>query len=70
MAQDDDVIVGIEFLVSARRNVTHRNVLSAFDMGGFVFPRLTNIEQRKCFPALLKGLDLSGRDFEFHSLIP
>src|SRR5258708_4526362 len=66
MAHDDDVIVRIEFLMSARRNIAHRNVFCSFDVGGFVFPGLANIEQRKCFAILLERLDLSGRDFEVH----
>src|SRR5258706_15668641 len=69
MAHDDDVIVRIEFLMSARRNVTHGDVFCSFDVGGFVFPGLANIEQRKCFAILLKRLDLSGRDFEVHNMI-
>src|SRR5258708_3614042 len=69
MAHDDDVIVRIEFLMSARRNVAHRNVFCSFDVGGFVFPGLANIEQRKCFAILLERLDLSGRDFEVHNMI-
>src|SRR5258708_20188947 len=69
MAHDDDVIVRIEFLMSARRNIAHRNVFCSFDVGGFVFPGLANIEQRKCFAILLKRLDLSGRDFEVHNMI-
>src|SRR5271154_7037206 len=66
MAHDHDVLVGIEFLVSPRRDVAHRNVLCSFDAGGFIFPRLANIEQHKCFSALLQRLDLTGRNFEVH----
>src|SRR5580658_3786881 len=69
MAHDHDVIVRVEFLVSPRRDVTHRNVLRPFDAGRLVFPGLANIEQRKCFSALPQRLDLAGRDFEVHSSI-
>ena len=68
MAEDDNVIVGIEFLVGACGNVPHGNVLGSFEARGLVFPRLANIEQRKYFPALLQRFDLTGRDFEVHSL--
>src|SRR6202048_4655362 len=69
MTHDDDVVVGVEFLVSARRNIAHRDMFCAFDARGFVFPCLANIEQRKCFAALLQRLDLPGRDFEVHKCL-
>src|SRR5580704_11206945 len=69
MAHDDDVVVGVEFLVSARRNIAHRDMFCAFDARGFVFPCLANIEQSKCFAALLQRLDLPGRDFEVHKCL-
>src|ERR1700687_3357099 len=69
MTHDDDVVVGVEFLVSARRNIAHRDMFCACDARGFVFPCLANIEQRKCFAALLQRLDLPGRDFEVHKCL-
>src|SRR5271165_6602712 len=69
MTHDDNMIVRSKFLVSARGNVSHWNVLRPFDAGGFVFPQLTNIDERECFSALLQRFDLSGRDVEVHNLI-
>src|ERR1035437_2360677 len=69
MAHHHDVIVGIEFLLSAHRNVSHGNVLGAFDAGCFILPSLANVEQGECFAALLQRLDLAGRDFEVHSVL-
>src|SRR6202035_1493892 len=66
MAENDDVIVGIEFLMSPSRDIAHRDVLRTFNLGCLVFPRLANIEQRKALPALPQGLDLAGRNFKVH----
>src|SRR5271163_3252566 len=67
MTHDHDMFVGIEFLVSTGRHVSHRNVLYAFEVGGIVFPWLTNVEQRESVAALLQRLDLIGRNFEVHN---
>src|SRR5258708_5151689 len=66
MAHDDDVIVRIEFLMTARRNIDHRSLFCSLEVEGFVFPGLGTMEQRKCFAMLLERLVLSGRDFEVH----
>jgi hypothetical protein len=44
MAQDNDVVVRVELPVSTGRDVAHGNVFRAFDAGGFVFPRLANVD--------------------------
>src|ERR1700722_12102698 len=66
MTHDHDVFVGIEFLVSPGRHIPHGNVFYAFEVGGIVFPRLANIEQRECVAALLQRFDLIRRNLEFH----
>jgi hypothetical protein len=45
MAQDEQAVVGVQFLVRARRYVAHRHQQAVFYMRGFVFPRLADIYQ-------------------------
>jgi len=47
MAYNDDVIVGIEFLMGAARYVSHWNQLRVDDLGELEFPGLSDVEQRK-----------------------
>src|SRR6266850_3683716 len=63
MAHDNDAFVRVEFLMSTRRNVTHRDVLTTLQARGIVFPWFANIKQDKTFAAFLQRLHLAGTDF-------
>jgi ATP-binding cassette subfamily F protein uup len=45
MAQNCQVLVGIEFLIRPRRNITHRHQRARFDVRGGVLPRFANIDK-------------------------
>jgi len=64
MAEDGDVLFGIEFLVSPRGDVAHGHESAGFDVGGGVFPELADIDEAGLVFAK-KGDRVSGGDFEF-----
>ena len=66
MAHDDDMVVGIEFLMSARGHIAHGNVFLSLDARLLPLGRFPHIEEREGFTPLLKRFDLAGRDFEIH----
>jgi len=44
MAYHDDVLIWIQLLMGAARNVSHRNQLRISDLGQFELPGLANVE--------------------------
>ena len=59
MAIDDNVIVGIEFLMCAAGHVAHRDQRRAFDLGGLEFPWFADVEQSRAVPAQVPAVQTS-----------
>jgi hypothetical protein len=70
MADYDDVILGIEFLICARWDVAHGNILAVGNLCLFQLPGLADIEQSEPFTLLEQRLDLSAADFEVDDSAP
>src|SRR6266705_2334658 len=68
MTIDDDVILRVEFLMCAARNVPHRNQFRAFDASGVEFPGFADIEKRESFFAFRHSLHRLGINFVVHQL--
>ncbi len=45
MTEDEQPVVGVEFLVGAGRNLSHGDEQAALDAGGCVFPGLADVDE-------------------------
>jgi len=66
MANDDNVVVGIEFAVGAGRDFRHWQGHAASDVRKLKFPRLAHIEEAEGKFLVELGLELFRGNLEFH----
>lgn len=64
MAENCDVLFGIELLMGARGDIAHGHEGAGFDVGGGVFPRLADIDEAGLVFAEKSG-GVGGGDFVF-----
>ena len=63
MTEDDQMVVGIQFLMRPRRHIAHRHRHRAVDVGSGHLPRLTNIDETSLF-IVKKGRRVGGGNLE------
>lgn len=59
MTENDQPLIGIEFLVGARRDIAHGHVHAAVDVCGREFPRFAHVDESDFF-VLEKSRRLGG----------
>ncbi len=64
MANDDEMLVGVEFLICARGNIPHGHQKTPLDAGAGELPRLTDI-QKPCLPVANQLSRLGGGNLVF-----
>jgi len=68
MADDNDVVVGIQFLVRAAGHVAHGHEFCALDARRLVLPRFADVEQRKRLSFIELSFHFVWPDFVIHFL--
>jgi hypothetical protein len=68
MAEDEDVLVFVEFLMGAAGNLAHGDEGAAFDVGELVLHGLADVEQQWRFRCGEQGLGGFYGEFEVHRL--
>jgi hypothetical protein len=69
MADDDNVLVGIKFLMGTAGDVSHGDELGSGKFRELEFPRLADVKQGEVFTLINENLYLLRCDFEVQKVI-
>ena len=70
MADHHNMIFRVQFLMRARRDISHWNQLCPVNPRRLILPRLAHIQQLKRRAAFLQRLHLFRRNLKLHSCVP
>lgn len=69
MTDDDNMFIGIKFLMGPARDVSHGDELGSSNFRKLEFPRFADVEQGEFCALILESLHFFRGDFMFHGLI-